>query len=49
MDWLIISVTLLLLTTFGAFLLDIIPYPVGAIVLLFLLVLRLKRMRTRGA
>ena len=49
MDWVMITIAVLMLTTLGAFFLDLIPYPVGAMVLLVLFVLRLKKMNTRGS
>jgi hypothetical protein len=45
MDWIIITIAALLLTTLGAFFLDLIPYPVGAALLVVLFVFRLKKMK----
>ena len=47
MDWLMITLAVLLLTTLGAFFLDLIPYPVGVALISVLLVFRLTKMISR--
>jgi hypothetical protein len=47
MDWVILTIAALLLTTFGAFSFDIIPYPVGAALFSVLFLLRLTRKNPR--
>jgi hypothetical protein len=43
MDWVVVTIVLLIIATFGAFFLELTPYPVGAALLLVLLVFRLKK------
>ncbi len=47
MDWVLVTMALLMIATLGAFFLELTPYPVGAALLLVLLVFRLKKMNSR--
>jgi uncharacterized membrane protein YwaF len=47
MDWVLATIVLLMTATLGAFFLELTPYPVGAALLVVLLVFRLKKMNSR--
>jgi hypothetical protein len=47
MDWVLVTIALLMTATLGAFFLELTPYPVGAVLLLVLFVLRLKKSNSR--
>jgi hypothetical protein len=47
MDWALATIVLLMIATLGAFFLELTPYPVGAALLVVLLVFRLKKMNSR--
>jgi hypothetical protein len=47
MDWVLLTLTLLMIATLGAFFLELTPYPVGAALLLVLFIFRLKKVNSR--
>ncbi len=46
MDWSLLALVLLIIATLGAYFLELTPYPVGAALLLVLLIFRLKKMKS---
>jgi hypothetical protein len=46
MDWSLLTLVLLIIATLGAYFLELTPYPVGAALLLVLLIFRLKKMKS---
>lgn len=46
MDWSLLTLVLLMIATLGAYFLELTPYPVGAALLLVLLIFRLKKMKS---
>ncbi|MGD8776964.1 MAG: hypothetical protein PVF76_14985 [Syntrophobacterales bacterium] len=46
MDWILVTIALLMMATLGAFFLELTPYPVGAALLLVLFVFRLRKMNS---
>jgi hypothetical protein len=46
MDWVLLTLALLMIATLAGFLLKITPYPVGAALLLVLFIFRLKKMNS---
>lgn len=46
MDWSLLALVLLMIATLGAYFLELTPYPVGAALLLVLLIFRLKKMKS---
>jgi hypothetical protein len=46
MDWSLLTLVLLIIATLGVYFLELTPYPVGAALLLVLLIFRLKKMKS---
>jgi hypothetical protein len=47
LDWVLLTLALLMIATLGAFFWEITPYPVGAALLLVLFIFRLKKVNFR--